>query len=135
MTINAISSLQRSLYTGNDAALLVTPALGSSATIIAPKPLIPEDTLELGFQNDARNPGQQALARIVEILDLMRPWQDGASDQNPAHDDSVRAVSAFLDSLEAATDVFSEPLSDVGTPEIQGASDAIGLHSALYKMF
>ncbi len=112
MTINAISSLQRSLYTGNDAALLVTPAMGSSATTILSQPLIPQSEPETGFQNETGNSGQPMLARIVEILDLMRPLQKTASEdvmQNPAHDDSVRAVSAFLDSIEE-DEIFSQPV-------------------------
>ncbi|MDP9839121.1 hypothetical protein J2T09_003896 [Neorhizobium huautlense] len=111
MTINAISSLQRSLYTGNDAALLVTPAMGSSATTMPSQPLIPESELETGFQNDTGNPGQPRLAKIVEILDLMRPLQKNSTGdvtQNPSHDDSVRAVSAFLDGLEEDA-IFSTP--------------------------
>lgn len=111
MTINAISSLQRSLYTGNDAALLVTPTMGSSATTMPNPPLISESKLESGFQNDTGNPGQPTLAKIVEILDLMRPLQKNSTEdvtQNPSHDDSVRAVSAFLDGLEE-DEIFSTP--------------------------
>lgn len=111
MTINAIISLQRSLYTGNDAALLVTPAMGSSATTMPSQPLISESKLETGFQNDTGNPGQPRLAKIVEILDLMRPLQQNSTEdvtQNPSHDDSVRAVSAFLDGLEE-DEIFSTP--------------------------
>lgn len=114
MTINAISSLQRSLYTGNDAALLVTPSMGSSATTIVAKPLIPEGTLEPGFQDDSRHPGQTTLEKIVEILDLMRPLRGGASDpagQNPEHADSLRTVSAFLNSLDE-DEIFSQPVTD-----------------------
>ncbi|MGF9562418.1 hypothetical protein [Neorhizobium sp. JUb45] len=113
MTINAISSLQRALYTGNDAALLVTPAMGSSATTMPSQSLIPESQLEAGFQNDTRNPGQSPLAKIVEILDLMRPLKkDSIEDvaQNPVHDDSVKAVSAFLDGLEE-NEIFSQPVA------------------------
>lgn len=112
MTINAISSLQRSLYTGNDAALLVTPTMGSSATTMPSQPLIPQSKLESGFQNNTGNPGQSALAKIVEILDLMRPLKkDNAEDvtHNPVHDDSVKAVSAFLDGLEE-NEIFSQPV-------------------------
>lgn len=111
MTISAISSLQRSLYTGNDAALLVTPTMGSSATTMPSQALIPQGQLETGFQNDTRNPGQSPLAKIVEILDLMRPLKKGSTEdvtQNPAHDDSIKSVSAFLDGLEE-NEIFSQP--------------------------
>lgn len=136
MTINAISSLQRSLYTGNDAALLVTPAMGSSATTIVAKPLIPEGTLETGFQNDARNSGQPALAKIVEILDLMRPRSNGAPDEaetNPAHEDSVRAVSAFLDSLNDM-DTFSQGEPAFLPQDVGGATGQSALES-MYRQF
>lgn len=118
MTINAISSLQRSFYTGNDAALLVTPSMGSSATTMPSQPLIPEAKLETGFQNNTGNPGQSALAKIVEILDLMRPMQKGSADDaadNPVHEDSVRAVSAFLDGLEE-NEIFSQPAMTMPSP-------------------
>ncbi len=113
MTINAISSLQRSLYTGNDAALLVTPTMGSSATTMPSQPLISETKLETGFQNDTGNPGQSPLAKIVEILDLMRPLKKGSTEdvtQNPVHDDSIKSVSAFLDGLEENA-IFSQPVT------------------------
>ncbi|MGE7369952.1 hypothetical protein ACQKKX_12945 [Neorhizobium sp. NPDC001467] len=110
MTTDAISSLRRSLFSGNDAALLVTPAMGSSATTMPGRPLIPQGTLETGFRNDT---GRPALAKIVEILDLMRPLRKGSdsfAQETDARQENERAVSAFLDSLEE-NEIFSQPVA------------------------
>lgn len=72
---SAINPFHRS-FSASDAALLFSPATGSSATTSSRAPLISGGTLESGFQNDARNSGQRALARIVEILELSGAAED-----------------------------------------------------------